>query len=288
LIDLYLDKTASASLIAFNFAERAFDLMDDADKFDSFLRGIEPDSRQDVIAALEDFTSQFKETHVVPSSIVLLNLVPDLPDSGRGGMFSVSGEMSVSRLTLRLLKTLPGAQAVEDAVEEILPKLNNLSSKLLLIGDIGHREGRGAKLISEQRAKEFELQWRNQVRETPSRDLIGESNLLMVMIIAQRERAEDERSLEVDPSPAVTLAMLQSARSDVRGATVGNRAIRRSPRLAWDVLTDIYGGEEQLNTRVEELCDSGPSINEDLLGLARRYAGGWRPSEFGREDDDAD
>lgn len=285
LLNLYLDKTASASLVAFNAAERAYKLMDDEGRLNAYLRGIEPDLRQDVISALEDFTSKFTESQVVPSSIVLFNLISDLPDLGRGGLLSFSPELAISRVTIRLLRALSSEEKVEQAVSQILPYLNNLSAKLQLIGDVGHHESRGAKLVSEQTAKNFELEWRNQVRAAESGDLLREPNLLVVMMVAEREREEGEPRRDVDPSPAFTLAMLQSAKGEVRSATVGNKAISRSPRLAWDVLTDIYGGEEQLKARVEELRNSNPRGIDELLDLALRYASGWRPSEFGYERD---
>lgn len=287
-LNLYLEKIANASLIAFNYAERAYKLMDDKDRFDAYLRGIEPDLRQDVISALEDFTSQFTESQVVPSSIVLFNLTSDLPDLGRGGLLNFRADLVISRVTIRLLRTLSSEQKVEQAVREILPYLNNLSAKLQLIGDVGHDESRGAKLVSEQTAKNLELEWRKQVRAAESGDLIREPNLLVVMMIAERDREEGEPRRDVDPSPAFTLAMLQSAKGEVRSATAGNRAISRSPRLAWDVLADIYGDEEQLKARVEELRDSNPRGTDDLLDLALRYASGWRPSEFGYENDGTD
>jgi hypothetical protein len=64
---------------------------------------------------------------------------------------------------------------------------------------------------------------------------------------------------------------------------MGSRAIRRSARLAWDLLVELYGDEATLRTRIEELRAEGVLGNEELLELASRYAAGWRPKDF---DDD--
>jgi hypothetical protein len=64
---------------------------------------------------------------------------------------------------------------------------------------------------------------------------------------------------------------------------MGNRAVRRSSRLEWDVLVKLYGDEATLKQRLQELKATAPERVDDLMALAEKYARGWRPNQ--RDDD---
>jgi hypothetical protein len=215
----------------------------------------------------------------VPSIVVLLNLLPELPERDRG-MFSIGTRIVVTRVTYRLLRKLPDEQTVEAAVREILPKVETLSSKLELINDIGHREGRGHKLATESGAAAFERAWRDEVRNATVPQLTSESDLLRVLLVAKRESERGEAAVVLEDSRELTLAVLQSARTNVRSQSFDSRAVRKSARLAWDALVELFGSEDTLRARVGRLRQSDPSDAEELLELFERYAGGWRPDGF--------
>jgi hypothetical protein len=58
-------------------------------------------------------------------------------------MFDLDSRIVVGRIVYRLLRALNNPDAVEEAVQRILPELTTLSAKLDLITDVGHREGAG-------------------------------------------------------------------------------------------------------------------------------------------------
>jgi len=280
ILRFYLERVAGEGMRAFIDAERAWGVMSDRDALDDLLRSLEATRQQDVIAALEVFEDEYRPEQVVPATVVLLNLLPDLPER-RGGMFEFGTSLVVSRVTLRLLRSLKEPGLVEDAVGQILPELRSLSSKLELITDVGYREGAGHKLASESAARRYERAWRDEVRGASSDDLVKEKDLIRILLLAKRDADALEGPLEIEDSPALTLALLRGARGDVRSQTMGNRAVRRLPRLAWDVLVEICGDEETLNGRVEALKTTQPEDADDLLELAEKYSGGWRPTDFG-------
>ncbi len=113
--------------------------------------------------------------------------------------------------------------------------------------------------------------------------LIKEKQLLRILLLAKREAEPAEPPLHIDDSPSMTLALLRSARTEVRSQSMGSRAVRRSPRLKWNELIELYGDEETLCERVQELKTTQPKGEEELLQLVDKYLRGWRPSEF---DDD--
>lgn len=279
ILRLYLERVAGEQLLAFNDAERAWTLIADRQQFEAYMRGLEPERLEDVITALEAYEEEYRPDHVVPGAVVLLNLLPDIPERPRG-MFDYDARLVVGRVVYRLVRSLKEPDAVEKAVREILPEVTSHSSKFELITDVGYREGAGHKLVSESAAQELEAQWRAEVRAASADDLARESNLLRVLLFAQGDLPEDEPPLKVPADLKVTLVVLRAAKSDARSQTMGSRAVRREARLAWGALIEVYGDEETLRRRIEALKATHPRGEEELFELAGRYLSGWRPDDF--------
>lgn len=278
----YLERVAGEQLQAFSDAENAWAKITDKAAFESYLQSLPVERVQDVISSLEAYEDEFGAEHVVPATVVLLNLLPKLPDRQRG-MFDLDTRLVVGRVVYRLVRALKQPETVEAAVKEILPQVQSLSSKQELITDVGYREGAGHKLVSEAAAKAFETEWRTEVRNASREELANEIDLLRTLLLTKREADPDEPELVVPDSPEVTYVLLKSARSEVRSQSMGSRAVRRKPRLAWNLLVELCGSEDVLRARIEELKASPPDEVGDLFELADKYLAGWRPKEF---DDD--
>lgn len=276
LLLLYFERVAGESLQAFTDAERAWAYMTDRQALDDYLRSLDTAQLQDVIASLEVYEDQFTSVHVVPGIIVLLNLLPDLPERQRE-MFGMGSRIVVSRVTYRLLKSLGDPGTVESAVRQILPQLTSLSSKMELIQQVGYREGAGHKLVSEAAAAEFEKSWRDEVRSASADALIKEREIMWVLLHAKREAELSEQALNIDSSPELTYALLRAARSEALSQTIGSRAVRRSAQLAWNALVEICGDEATLSDRIESLRATLTDSSDDILILSDKYLAGWRP-----------
>jgi hypothetical protein len=103
------------------------------------------------------------------------------------------------------------------------------------------------------------------------------------LAVAKREADAAEPPIQVPDSPSVTLALLRSARSEVKGQAIGSRAVHRSTQLAWKALIELYGDEGVLCERIANLKALNLEGNEELLQLADKYVGGWRPPTFGED-----
>jgi KAP family P-loop domain len=282
ILRLYLERVIGEGLKAFTDAEQAWTRMGDQGALESYLSSLEAGRLQDVISSLEVYEEQFAPDHVVSGSVVLLNLLPNLPQRPRG-MFDLGTSIVVGRVVYRLVRSLKNPGAIELALQEILPQLSRLSAKNQLITIVGYREGAGHKLVSESAARQFEESWRVEVRSAPEDALAEESDLLRVLLAAKRDAGSTEPPLEIPDSPRVTLALLKSARSDVRSQAMGSRAVHRSPRLVWDALIELLGNEDTLRERINRLRTTQPDGNSELFDLADKYLGGWRPSDFGND-----
>ena len=278
ILHLYLEGVADQGLRALVNAELAWSRAADAAEFERHLRAIDADDLQETITSFELLQDEFLPETVVPASIVLLNLIPDIPRRQRS-MFDLVPGFAVSRVVLRLLRRLDTPKAVELAVREILPNLNTLASKLELVNLVGHHPNAGHQLVTPEAALALAREWREELRSTPVDRLAKEDGLLWMLHQARTDADEGEPPLVIDESPLMTLGILRSSRSETLGQSMGSRAVRRSPRLAWDALVELFGNEASLKTRLQALREASIEDSEELLALADRYASGWRPSE---------
>lgn len=278
LLRMYLERVAGRSLQAFGHAEHAFELMDNESDFTNYVESLNLDHVEDVVSALETFEPEYTPTQVVPGVTVLLNLLPRLPERPLG-MFDFGPRLTVTRVTVRLLRSLPGSDEVEAAVSEILPRLDGLSLQLELLDDVGHRPDRGHRLVTEEFYYGRLQTWRDRLRVATVAELASEYDLGRTMLLAKRDAGEDEPSLEVPDDVKVTEALLKSLTSESRSQSVDSRAVRRRPRIAWDVFCELVGGDEAAADRIAALEASGLLDSETLI-LAKQYVAGWRPPDF--------
>jgi len=282
VLRFYLERNIGEGLKTFAYAESAWVRMTDRTALENYFHSLPIERVQDVISSLEAYEDQFRSEHVVPTTIVLLNLLPNLPDRELG-MFDIDKRLVVGRVVYRLVRSLKNPQAVEVAIREILPEVTSLSSKLELIMDVGHRKGKGHKLVSEATAKSLEKEWRNAVRASNADQLARETELLQTLFFVKKDAEPDEPALTVPDAVTVTYALLKSARNEIRSQSMDSWAVRRKPRLAWDALIEVCGNETVLRKRIEELRASEPDNMGDLLELADKYLTGWRPKDFDDE-----
>ena len=280
---LYLERVIGEGLQAFTEAEKAWVRMADEEALDHYLRSLDTNRLQDVISHLEAYEKEFAEEHVVPASVVLLNLLPILPER-RLGMLDFGPRIVVARVILRLLRSLNSRDEIEDAVQSIACRVTTLSAKSELVTLVGYREKRGHKLVSKSMARRFEKDWQGEVHAATDESLAADNNLLTTLALARELSDSAEPIIAIPDSPRVTLSLLESARSDVRSQAVESRAVHMQPRLAWDSLVEVYGGEHILRRRIEDLKVSRLSDTDAIIELAEKYLGGWRPENFGERE----
>lgn len=275
---------AGARLVSFAHAEEAWLRMEDADAFEGYLRSVPSSGREDVIASLEAYEDDYRPEQVLAATPVVLNLGDELPGRPRG-LTGIDARMVVSRVAYRLLRSLEGPEIVENAAEAIYPRLRSLSAKHELLRILGIREDSERELISAEGVDELKKKWSEEVRAAAPETLAGESDLARVLHWAGEYAGAAAGPLTVPDNPAVTLAMLKSARSESRSQSLESRAVRRTPVLAWSTLESLYGDEETLIARIEELKRSEVEIEDEMAKLMEKYLDGWRPRDFDDDDD---
>lgn len=276
----YLEQVANDGLQAFGLAEQAFTVLEDETALAVLLRSYDIEKLQDVVAALEAFEGEYPTTAVVPASRVLLNLLPDLPERPQGMFSFTDARLVVTRVVLRLLRQLQSPEAVNSAVQDILPSIASLSARLELITTVGYREGAGHKMVSEAHAATLERDLLKQLEAATPEGLASEQELLRLLY--SPKFFDGGHVVRVDPADsALVRALLLDGRSVVRSQSMGSRAVRRTTRLHWDVLVEIFGDEDRTRHAIDAVRATEDDELKDVIALADRYLTGWRPSQWG-------
>ena len=287
----YLEHVVNPDLLAFHDAERAIARMADHDGLNQYLRSLESTRWQDVVSNLYRLADEFRPEHVEPGAIVLLNLWPDMPE--RPSRSSIPGDnamRTIQRAIFRLLRTLEDATTVEAAVRRILSQVTSMSSKVVLVLLVGHREDSGQKLVSETAAYEFENLLRHEIRTASANELAKEREPSRVLVFAKHCGWPTDEPFEIDVSPQLTLSLLRSVHGEMQPGSRGSSGVSRYAVLNWDCLIDLYGGKEALESRIINLKSEFDTLKpwletrripldeaEQLLDLVEGYLGGWRP-----------
>ena len=271
----YLERVVNDGPDDFTSVENAWTRMQNREALDQYLRSLDADSIREVISSLSDYQDQFSSEHVLPSTIVLLNLLPDIPERPTY-VFEFSDKARIIGIVRRLLGSLKKPDIVASIVREILPQVTTLSSKLVLIDIIGYREVVADRLVSESAALSLEKEWREEVCAAEEDVLVKERDLYRILLIARTERSANEPVVAISKSPCMTLAILKSAYTMRLVSSVTGGADREFARLGWDDLEKLYG-IESIRERIDMLKSSEIDGSEEIVTFAEKYLGGWRP-----------
>lgn len=273
-LNLYFDRVAPDTLIAFRGTENAFDVMDDAQALKTYLQELDPDQLDTVIEGLTAYEKKFSSDMIVPASTTLLNLIDEIPEKKHQGMFDLSRpDLTVGRVVLRLLRKVEDEAAREALVTEILDGIETYSSQLDFIHSMGHREGAGLKLVSEPFAQKLQDEFVSRLQKAPPTEPAREWDAWR--IYGAIRDATGKAPLSASADPVLIRSVLRSAKSTARSQSIGSRKVNVEDRLAWDLIVELFGSEaivEKAITNVRKKLG-----DNDVLQLADKYLSGWRP-----------
>ncbi|MEU3114310.1 P-loop NTPase fold protein [Micromonospora chalcea] len=280
ILRLYLERAYTSGMTAFTDAERVFGLLSERPALEQLFSTIDVERAEDVIAALENYEGEYPREAVPVGTIVLLNIMPTLPDRPRG-MLALDARLVVSRVVLRLLRQLSTPEEVASVVKDALPEITTLSSRFQLLLLVGYVEGAGHKLIAQEVADEIEADFAAAVRSGLPADVSGEWDLLTTLYWAYRRWGAGPSTLDPNLSPDVHAQVLLTAESERRSTSGSGRVVRRKTRLRWDTLVELYGGEDSLRQAVESarISMQEGSRLATVVNLADKYLEGWRPAD---------
>lgn len=277
----YFDRVAPVELVSFRLAEELVPKIAEPTVFVEALDAVPVELLPDVLGSMEAFKGEFPEPGMSSAIAALLNLIPRVPESaGRlGGFMVMRPQIIVARVILRMLEQHEESGRAEVA-RSALPLVRSYSSRLELLHVVGHREHIGSKVIPEPDVQALERKLAEEILTSGvTRGFPEEWDLARVFAFAQ-ELNDGVSVVGEEHSSDVTRAVLESVRGENRAQSSNSRYVRATPVLAWDWLVGIYGGETNLRGAVEALREMDGDT--DLVLLALKYAGGWRPEQEDR------
>ena len=247
---LYLERTAAEDVSVAEDTGQAFDRMADRGDLHEFMRSLTRRRRSEVILHLEGFKNRFREEHVVPGSIVLLNLLPDMLENP---VSTYDSQVIVKRIIAQLFQVLNNAAAAKAAVRRILPEVAMLFPKVVFVFEIGYSDKFGIHLVSKTAAIEFESELLDRIRDTSIDDLTKESNLELVLYFANTVVGSSEDPFDSKKSAQLTFVVLRSVLKKLRDVdSIGHAQDLRRIRLRTSLI-ELYGGEDVVRARIENL-----------------------------------
>ncbi|GAB2513287.1 KAP family P-loop domain protein [Paramicrobacterium agarici] len=276
-LNLYFDRVAPDSLVAFRSTEGAFAVLDDAKALKAYLSELDPEQLNTILEGLTAYEKKFTTEMIVPASTTLLNFIDRIPEKKNAGMFDVSRpDLTVGRVVLRLLRKVEDEAARESLVSQILAGIETYSSRLDFIHSMGHREGSGLKLISEAFAQQLQDEFVSRLKATPPAEPEREWDAWRIYDAVRDSTGK--APLTASSDPVLIRSVLRSAKSTARSQTMGSRMVKTKDRLAWDLVVGLFGSESTVKRAVSNVRRKLGSDN--ILDLADRYLEGWRPERF--------
>jgi hypothetical protein len=280
VLNYYLEYVAGQDLQAFWKAEDAFELLTDGEQLEAYLRSLDPIEWEEVIRSLEMYEHEFPIEAALPATVVLLNLMVELPDKPRG-LYELAPQFAVTRVVLRLLRRLPTPESRERVVRQALPAIRSLTARRTLLELVGHDENAGHALIDPEVSVELESKLRDEVLAAAPEALAEETELLRLLLWTKSGPGSDGRVITFELVSPLGCALLKSALGRERSQTLGTRFVRSNKVLAWEALVSAAGNEAVVREVIEACRDNtDDAILEEAVELADRYLRGDRPGRF--------
>lgn len=274
ILELYLDRVGSRKLAAFDHAENAFRLITDATRFEAYLRSLEAGLLEDVISAFRSF-KEIPDDGKVIFLVSILNILPDIPERPRG-MLDVDARIVVGSLCYGTLSRIDAEEERESVTKMVMPQLTTLSSKFELLMILSPGEDGEKRLVSGALERHLFEGLADQVEMATSTELACEDQLIRLLCLPKR-LGREPISLSDRKETFFTVSMIRKACSESVGQSMGNRAIRRTLRLNWETLVELYGSEEALLSVLVSIDAAGVSADDSrFVRLAFEYALGNR------------
>ena len=138
------------------------------------------------------------------------------------------------------------------------------------------------QLVSDEDAKAFEEAFCADLGAAAAADLAREQEVVRLLCSPKMFGGE---VVTIDPNQRelVTAVLLDSG-NEVRSQSMGSRAVNRQYRLHWDLLVELFVGEDNLKSAIEPLRDDDDEELAAVIELVDKYLDGWRPSRFGEDN----
>jgi hypothetical protein len=259
--------------------EDAFRSMSDRTKFTKILRELGGDRQERLLKRIEAFEGAYPKNVIESGTGSILDCWDQFRVETRY-MYDMSGTTVAMRVVYRLYKQMESDEERHASIRKLLPTLNWHSAAQELI-----RSAKGHGFIAEAMERELLTELYERVLREPPDKLQLERDLWRLTYSALEEFQEKrDEFLSHFKENSLFIALLRSSLSFGHRHSGDNLFSEVLHTLPWKELQDTFG-EGPLSEYVRALpdLDTFPDLEPlsvTAVGLAKRYASGWRPDDF--------
>lgn len=277
----YLERSLPPDVLPARKIQDLFDALGDEQRLNALLSRLSPDLLEHALLRLEDYEDDYPVDAVETAIGALMQQLPRLRQGTRR-MFDFDASLCLTRVVLRLLRRIESQEERAAIVGRVLPRLDSVSARLELVELVGHRQGVGHKLVEETVATQLEQQVDAAILAMTPDTAAQERDLTTLISWSERGDPDPARAKirELVRDDAVFRRLITSALHQSHSQAITEVAVRTQYSLPWEWLETLLGAD-LVKERALTVgpAEAAPEREVLALGLAKRYAQGWRPPE---------
>ena len=241
VLRLYLEGVAGEDIGVLKSAEKALRSLSDAASFEHVLRSLDSREVVDVLGELCRLSDRFEPAHAEPGVVVLLNLLPEMPDEGS---FWRTPRQVVRAASFRLLRSAGDKAAVAAVTDGILPQLR-LGGKVELVHLVGHSKYEEERLVTPEVSTALNTRLVEEIRSAFERDEIDAPEEYAWIVSFP---ARVGQRIELPDSAAIAFRLAHSA------VAISHSDTGTSKSPDWEFLALLYGDKATAVSRMSAMC----------------------------------
>lgn len=281
VLGIYLGKQLPPGTVPAATVELAVTAMARQELFQSLIDSLEPNDLDDFLARLAGYEEEIDPDAVFSGCTILLGLYPRLRERSNG-FFDMGPEFAVDRVVLRLLRRIDSEAERTRIVEELCTAVTGFTGPIRLLHLVGRKPNPDMeRLIPAADSDRLFRKVCGEIRHASAEDLVNERDLLSLLATALAEDPADRENIDrLLKDGEIAAALLRSALGHVRSQSFGSVAVQAERVLHWELLATVVGDDKAIDAVVARAAAACPEDEaaSAVVGLARKYLAGWRPS----------
>jgi predicted KAP-like P-loop ATPase len=276
ILDFYLERQFPKNIPSPSMVKQVFESLGDEIQLRRLMGSLDGAVIENIFNRLEDYEDDFQPEFAEPAIRVFLKSAEKLRTE-QTHMGDFGADLAVTRIVLRLLRKIGDSIKILGVCEKLLETVTSLSWRLELLEIIGHREGTGHKLVTQENDIRLRDELRKKITVTSIEELLHERHLPMLFNFLKEGGTQDSavvsKFIEDD---RIFFALLKAMKTQTFSQTIGDAAERVKVCLQWRFLEHLIGADLLKNRILGLEHDKIPSDNDvnTSFELAIRYVKG--------------
>jgi KAP family P-loop domain len=279
VLGIYLSKQLPPGVLPAATVDMAVTVMPNQQLFQMALDHMNADGLDDFLARIGAYSAEISPDAVLPACTVLLGLYPRL--NAESPWLGLPPDAVLDMIVALVLGRVEDVTDRIGTVEALCAGVTSLTGRIRLLLIAGRRPNAGERLIPATDCDRLFRQVCSAIRHIGVAEMTAEADQLMLLATALAEDPADRDDIDhlLEDKDAAT-ALLLSAAAVIRGQAYGSTAVQKAYMMHWSSLATVVGDDAAIGVLVDRVEAHGPddAAVAQVVALARKYLGGWRPS----------